>query len=441
MKAKLISLLILLTASNALFVLKAQNYVPMDTSTVELRKEKSAFFTERAKAYTKYIEDNYRGDERKVLKEHFEKVNKKINEDILAGDFVFSDKFDAKIKEIANELISKNPSLPSDLEFLLTRELSVNAASMGNRNFILNMGSFYYLDKEDLLAAMIAHEMAHLLLNHSTKDILANLYQKKDDKLKDEVRQIKKDKNSKSDKAYSKLKDLLYENGRKNKNQEFEADSAGYLLYKNTKYNPKAYVASYAIMAEYDTIKPLGLKEDIYRKYFNLPNQPFNEKWLAQEDFSQYDYSKYKERFNQDSLSSHPEMQERVKMLQAKFPELNFKDEKITYAENKTYDELSDIAGKERLSDLMHLEEYGIGVYYSLLRLQKGENLDYYKEWLGKFLDKIYIARKEYKLNRYLEQIDPKEQSESYRQFLSFMWNLNLTEIKTMADYYTKKGS
>ena len=117
------------------------------------------------------------------------------------------------------------------------------------------------------------------------------------------------------------------------------------------------------------------------------------------------------------------------------------KNEKLTYKEDKAYEVLSEIADNERLPSLMHLEAYGIGVYYSLLYLQRGENPDYYKDWLGKFLNKIYIARKEYKLNRYLEQIEPKEQSESYRQFLSFMWNLNLNEIKAMADYYTKKGS
>jgi hypothetical protein len=62
----------------------------------------------------------------------------------------------------------------------------------------------------------------------------------------------------------------------------------------------------------------------------------------------------------------------------------------------------------------------------------------YYKKWLGYCFSKIYEGRKNYKLNRYLDRIDPKEQSESYQQYLSFVWNLRLNEIKEIADFYSK---
>jgi hypothetical protein len=51
----------------------------------------------------------------------------------------------------------------------------------------------------------------------------------------------------------------------------------------------------------------------------------------------------------------------------------------------------------------------------------------------------MYEAKKEYKFNRYVEQLAPKDQSKSYFQFLNFLWNLNLEEYKNIADYYTKK--
>jgi uncharacterized protein YaaN involved in tellurite resistance len=46
------------------------------------------------------------------------------------------------------------------------------------------------------------------------------------------------------------------------------------------------------------------------------------------------------------------------------------------------------------------------------------------------------MKEKNYNLNRYLDRVDPKNQSESYQQFLNFMWNLSLDEIKNIADYY-----
>ncbi|PGH39462.1 MAG: peptidase M48, partial [Candidatus Nephrothrix sp. EaCA] len=61
-----------------------------------------------------------------------------------------------------------------------------------------------------------------------------------------------------------------------------------------------------------------------------------------------------------------------------------------------------------------------------------------YKKWMGFFFQKIYKARKEYTLNRYLDRVEPAKQSESYQQFISFMWNISLAEIKTIADFYSK---
>ena len=95
----------------------------------------------------------------------------------------------------------------------------------------------------------------------------------------------------------------------------------------------------------------------------------------------------------------------------------------------------------EVLPNLWYSEQYGRGIYAAMQFLQDKEDENYYQEWLGKLFEQIYTARKNYNLNRYLDRIEPKKQSESYQQFLSFMWNLNLAEIKNIADYYNEKGA
>lgn len=192
-------------------------------------------------------------------------------------------------------------------------------------------------------------------------------------------------------------------------------------------------------MAEYDTIKPKGLLLDTYHKIFELPNLKFKEEWLKREDFSSYDYSKYKPKFNEDSLKSHPETDARIARLKKLFPELAQNQENTKSSAN--FDEVQKVAKFEQVPSLDFNEEYGGGVYLCLLRIQENNNDQYYKQWLGKFFQKIYNARKAYTLNRYLERVEPKEQSDSYQQFLNFMWNLNVNELKTIADYYNKKGS
>ena len=147
----------------------------------------------------------------------------------------------------------------------------------------------------------------------------------------------------------------------------------------------------------------------------------------------------FNQKLNKDSLKSHPEVTLRINNLKKIFPELKVEvaDEKAS----ESYAVLEKIAGTEALPNFYHSEDYGVGIYTSLQFLQDGEEEKYYKSWLGKCFSKIYEARKNYKLNRYLDRVDPKNQSESYQQFLNFMWNLSLDEIKNIADYYQTKES
>jgi hypothetical protein len=86
----------------------------------------------------------------------------------------------------------------------------------------------------------------------------------------------------------------------------------------------------------------------------------------------------------------------------------------------------------------MFSRDYGVAIYLCLSRIEQQKEVELHHKQLGELFQKVYQARKEYKLNRYLDRIDPKNQSQSYMQFLSFMWNLSLEEIKNIADYYNK---
>lgn len=420
-------------------VASAQMYMPIDTANLQVRKAESKKYTEAAKLYYNLAVADYENGEKSLFKKRCESMNKVMNENLLSGQYVFDVRFQKMIDSIVSEIIRKNSEVPIDLKFYVSRNNSLNASSLGNKYFVVNMGVFYFLQNEDQLAAIISHEVAHFMLNHLLSDIQHQYSLKKEEGLKEELAQIKMNKENKSDKAYNKLKDLLYIEGNLNKQQEYQADSLGYIFLKNTRYKRAEFINSFKLQQAYDTIRPIGLHLDTYKKVFNLPTQPFKVDWMKKEDFTKYDYSKWKAKYDEDSLSSHPDTELRIKALLKLFPELA-KAEKAIGA-TAEFDSLSTIAKYEQPYTFEFQEEYGLGVYFCLYSLQKDEDVVYYQNRLGNFFQKIYIARKEYKLNRYLERIDPKNDSESYQQFLSFMWNLNLDEIKTIADYYNKKGS
>ena len=431
-------LFLLILSSFLLVSMFAQMYVPIDTANFQLRKDKSKKYLECSKLFDTKLKEEYKGSIKSYLKETYEKNQKDFNEEILHGDYLFDTRFDNFVDSIVTKLRDANPIIPDNLKFYISKNISLNASCMGDNTFVINLGSFYFLDNEDELASVISHELGHYLLKHEIQSLQRHFKIDKVDS-KAQLSKIKSDRYSRGTKALERFKAILYSEGTINRKQEQEADSLGYTLFRNSKFHKADYLNSYKLMAEYDSVKPKGLDIDIYHKVFTFPDMKFRQEWLKCEDFTGYDYTKYKPDLNTDSLKSHPENEERIEHLKRFFPELS--DSGQITNPGKTFIELQRIAKNELVSCLDFNEDYGEGVYLCLLNIQHDSTDIYHKKWLGHFFQKIYEARKSYLLNRYLDRVDPKEQSESYQQFLNFMWNLNVSELKKIADYYTKKDS
>lgn len=415
----------------------AQVYVPIDTVDNSQRKDFVALYKLRSERFNKELRANYPGKTGKELEQTYKEYQEGFIKEIDKGGFSFYPGFVNNLNDIISEIKKDNAGIPDDLQILVSKNNTPNAYCMGDGTFVVNMGLYYLLENEDQVAGVMCHELAHHLLDHSKKSQLRRIVQNEQDK--DKIRQIKKQRYNRSANAFELFKNKAYETGEYKRRGELQADSLGYKLLKETKYNKLSFTNALDLLGKYDTLKSKDIKVEVYKKYFTIPNQEFKENWLKKEDFSSYDYSLYKEKLNKDSLSSHPEMVERIKRLKELFPELNKNEESIKPTDS--FDKLRKIAEYERLPNLYSNEDYGIGIYLALLSLDRNSNPVYYKEWMGKCFQKIYEARKNYTLNRYLDRIDPKNQSESYQQFLNFMWNLSLGEIKNFADFYNKKSS
>lgn len=416
----------------------AQMYVPIDTANFQIRKVKSKDYLDISRLFIVKLKEEFKGGNKSYIKDKYEKSQKDFNEEILHGDYLFDTRYDHFVDSIVTRLRDANPTIPANLKFYISKDISLNASSMGDNTFVINLGSFYFLDNEDELASVISHELGHYLLKHEIHSLQRQF---KIDKVDSKVQlsKIKSNRYSRGTKAMERFKAILYSEGNINRLNEQEADSLGYILFRNSKFHKTDYLNSYKLMAEYDSVKPKGLNTDIYHKIFTLPDMKFREEWLKCEDFTGYDYTKYKPKLNTDSLKSHPENEERIARLKKLFPEL--RDSGQTTIPGKTFIELQQIARNELVPCLDFNEDYGGGVYLCLLNIQHDSTDMYHKKWLGHFFQKIYEARKSYTLNRYLDRVVPKEQSGSYQIFLNFMWNLNVPELKKIADYYTKKGS
>lgn len=410
--------------------ISAQKYMPIDTLDTAIRTSFVKDYHEIHSQFKTSLEKKYKNPLRKELLKTFEIVHLNFIKSIEEGAFSYDPRFIAKLEEILQVIKDGNPDLPKNLKLMLSKRGELNAYNLGEGTVVVNMGVFQYLSNEDQLAGIIGHEVAHQQLNHvlQTQERRFNIDRSKSTVA---VQEVKKQRFNRGAKALDYFREVLYAEGEELRKQELEADKLGVELIKNTTYDTQGIVSAFQLMKEYDTLRFTGVDVGIYQRVFDLPNQAFNEKWLLKEDFSVYQDFSYTDMIDQKSLKTHPDLDLRITALSTTIDVL----EPVVATPEFTV--LKEIARLEQVPNLYFNREYGAATYMCLLNIQQGRDVAYYQEWLGKVFVKIYEARKSYKLNRYLDIVTPTNQSNSYQQFLSFMWNLNLNEIKGIADFYS----
>lgn len=416
----------------------SQEYKPIDTADFQQRK---TFLTEYKiinEAYVKTLKSHNPGATGRELAKTYSAFQEKFQKEIKNRDYVFNSEFSSRLEAYFGKLKNEQNSGEEIIKILVARDNTPNAFCIQDGVFIVNMGLFNWIDNEEQLISILAHEWGHKILNHSEKRYKKLI----EDELqtKSAVTEIALAKVNKTDKAFDLFKDQIYESNAYRRKNESQADSIGYVIYEKTGLKKGEYINALRNLQKFDTISPLTVKIETYRKIFNLPAQSFKEKWLKKEDFSAYNYDNFKDKLDKDSLSTHPEVEKRIQYLKTIFKELAT-EKAPEESTAKDFLALKKIARLEMLPNYYHSEDYGAGIYLALQFLQEEENESYYRNWLGKNFQKIYDARRKYNLNRYLDRLDPKNQDESYQQFLNFMWNLSLEDIKNIAEFYAPKAT
>lgn len=415
----------------------AQSYKPIDTADYLERKNFLTNYTKDTEVFNKRQKEKYEGKTGRELTNSLSRFQKYFQEEVKSKNFVFNTVFNKYVNTVVDQILKSNSLNFPNLKILVEKDNTPNAYCMGDGTLVVNMGLFYWVDNQDQFASVICHELGHLFLDHTIKTQLADMKFEKNGK--EEFKSLVSERNNKGEKAYQIYKRQLYKFSAEKRKQENEADSLGYVYYLKSNFAKSEFKNALVMLKKFDSISPKVLKTETYKQFFDLPEHPFKEKWLQKEDFSTYDYSHYKEKIDKDSVASHPELDLRIKYLDTQFPDQNVTAKKVE--SSAEFQVLEKTARLEFLPNFYQSEDFGVGIYSALQLLQnETQETDYYKYWLGKNFEKIFEARKNYKLNRYLDRVDPKNQDESYQQFLNFMWNLSLDDLKYIAEFYNKKS-
>ncbi|MDT7833118.1 M48 family metalloprotease [Flavobacteriaceae bacterium S356] len=420
------------------FVGYTQQYPSLDTLNFELRETLIKDYEAANKLQYKRLKKSHKGKLRKEVLNIYKRSNEEFLKNIRKKRFIFDTRFTTYIDSVLQVLKEANPSLRNtNFKVYVSKHTSINAMSIGNDHFIMHLGLFKYLENEGQFVSVLTHEIAHGELNHVEQSILHQAVLGSSKVRRLQAREIKKQKYNQYDKSFTILKNIMYDDSKKRRRREMLADSIGFELYRNTNFDKISFINSLKLMENYDSLPTISLDSTVYKQFFDLPEQAFKKEWLNMEEFSNYDYSKYKEKINKDSIKSHPEARQRIEKLAKDFAELQ-DDRKAIPKEGSTFRRLQKIARQEDIATLYYLEKYGLSVQLILHKLTKNPDDAYLKKWLGQNFLALYEAKKKYQLNRHVDRIVPKDQTKGYQQFLNFIWNLRLNELKAIGEYYSK---
>ncbi len=430
MKVFLVSFLIVIAS-----IANSQNYVALDTTSWEKTEALKSKYEAEFKRFNKDISQEYSGKLKKEILRLLEGSQDEILKLFTDGDLLFDNDFNTFLNTSLDTIVAQNPELKKDYTLLLSKSPSPNAYSIGYNVVMVNMGLFKYLDNSYQLRSVIMHELAHDIQKHSLNNIIAKAKRNLSDDSKKTLQDIKDARYNKGGLAFKRMKKLLISQSKKNQEEELEADSIGYILYNNTKWPKQAFANAFLRLKQLENSPNYVLDSTIYRRLFDLKEQPFNAKWLKKEDFSAYNYNHYKEKISEDSIASHPELDIRIAKIKSYMPK---NQDSTVVKPSDGFLKLQYNAVFQQVANLFDLKEYGASLYSCMTLLHNHPKDHYLLKYVGLNFMEIYKAQKSYTLNRHVEKLNPTEQGDSYNLFLNFIWNLRLSEMKKIADYYTE---
>ena len=163
----------------------------------------------------------------------YELRKENLIDEIHSDNFLFGTIYNEKLTQLVKNIQANNPDYDfSKINILLGRSAIPNAYSVGEGTIVINIGLLSQLKNMDQIAFVVCHELAHFYLNHGNINLL---------KLKKEITYLKTDFKKTDLLLYNRNQEKInilikhkYIKMSQSRNNEFEADSLGFSIYKKS---------------------------------------------------------------------------------------------------------------------------------------------------------------------------------------------------------------
>lgn len=213
--------------------------------------------------------------------------NYAIERQLRGGNILLNDEITAYVNNVVDNLLVNNPQLRKELSIYVTKVPEVNAYCMGKGYIFVNIGLISQVENEAQLAYVLAHEISHYVKRHNFDTYV-------------EVKKVDKVKT---------FEDRVLQLFSFSKENELEADTYGFELFKNSSYSIEEVVKAFDVLKySYLPIDEIPFDSSFFNdEFYRLPKKYFLAQVQQIKDDESYD----------DTKSTHPNISRRKENIRA----------------------------------------------------------------------------------------------------------------------------
>ncbi len=419
-RLKILATTIAIGFSTVCFGQYEKDYTPLEYSSVFPET-----FSENYEVKIKTLLDNEQHLSKKRARKFYEDLYQQKAQRFTSGQIYFENKLHAYVNNVASKLCAQNHSLLKKVNIYVSRSTAANAFAMPDGTIVINVGRLARFENESQLAAILAHEIAHVELQHSVKSL------------------------SKLDQIESQQVNFVNEEGeifrslRFSREDEFEADSRAVQLLMASDYDPYEVPKALSIIGNDDYFKIDSLKQRITSVLLTDNIVPIDTTWFKKDQSSGSTSDNSDIIFtsdNEDLYSTHPDIAKRISATKEILDLIEVKGAgKMKNLLGKQSEEIKTMAMFECIEGMLRDSEYNTALYLSLYALEKFPKNMYLKTAIVESLYWLSFYKEINSVKKVFEN-SGEACRENFDQFNLFLEKIPHNDLKKVMFTYLKKN-
>lgn len=339
-----------------------------------------------------------------------------------SGNIYFNNKLQEYVNKVTQKALESNQDLLRKTRVYVSRSTVANAFAMADGTIIINLGLLARIENESQLAAIIAHEAAHVEKKHSIKSL-------------QKIENIKKQQDN-----YENYEGDIYRMLRFSREDESESDSRAVQLIMASKYDPKEIPVALSILNNRNYFKLDSIELTIKKTF--LKEIDVDTSWFQYDQFAEEDTQKKSDLVfsggSDDRFSTHPDMGKRISAVNEILNLVEY--DKKSHSVNlfgKESSEIQSIAIFECIENMLIESEFNSALYLSLYYNQKYPNNIYLKTAIIRSLYWLSYYKEINCLTNVIENSDQVVKS-NFGKFNYFLENIPHNDLKKAMFNYVK---